>query len=50
MAIVLAATPDETNADNQMYDRIQKTKEDAEKLVQSDKMMEVLLRKTICMH
>lgn len=41
MAVVLASTPDEANTNNEMYDKVQKTKEDASLLVNSQRMMEV---------
>lgn len=35
MAIILASSPDEANADNKMYDKVQMAKDDASKLVDS---------------
>lgn len=42
MAIVLKTAPDQANADNQMYDKLQMAKDDAAKLVDSkDSFMDV---------
>lgn len=47
MAIILEASPTEANAENAMYDKLQKTKEDANTLLKSDdRYMDVRLTRT----